>query len=78
MIEIGATVVIEFGPRKERFACYLSFGDYLEDEDCDTYGVPDENIFSYITREEFNRRKTFEFKILEVIEMITIQYQTQH
>lgn len=52
---IGAYATIAWkdeDPETDTQSVYFSFGDYNEEEDCDTFGYPDINIFYYAEGEE--------------------------
>jgi hypothetical protein len=49
---------------------YFSFGEYNEDNqpDCDSFGVPDDRIFYYVSDEhslEKLKNSTFDFKVID-------------
>ena len=50
---IGARCVIEWGDKTEEV--YISLGEYDEPRECDTFGVPDEQVFYYAHPVEFQR-----------------------
>lgn len=64
---IGAQVEIEWLSGGTESA-YLSLGEYNEDTDEDTYGVPDDYIFGYFSIEELERFKTKPFDGWKVID----------
>lgn len=64
---IGAQVEIEWlsgGTESAR----VSFGEYNEDTDTDTYGLPDEFIFGYFTQAELDEFKTKPFDGYKVLD----------
>jgi hypothetical protein len=47
---------------------YFSFGEYNEENDCDSYGVPDDRIFYYaFDAHDLNKLKdsTYDFKVID-------------
>ena len=46
----GAYVDVDYGGTMFEF--YMSFGEYVEERGTDTFGVPDDRIFFYTSREE--------------------------
>jgi hypothetical protein len=47
---------------------YFSFGEYNEEKDCDSYGVPDDVIFYYAyDAHDLNKLKdsTYDFKVID-------------
>jgi hypothetical protein len=51
---IGADVLcggLEY--EEDRLSVYISFGDYVEEIDCDSFGIPDSRIYQYLTYREF-------------------------
>lgn len=49
---IGVRATIRWSDTGEELEVYFSFGEYDEETDCDTFGVPDSEIFFYCTDEE--------------------------
>lgn len=67
MKPIGAQVEIEWlSGGTER--AYVSFGEYNEDINEDTYGVCDDFIFGYFTQAELNQYKTTPFDGFKVLD----------
>ena len=46
---IGVHAVIKYHDSDELFDCYMSFGEYDEEGECDSFGIPDGNIFYYLS-----------------------------
>ena len=47
---------------------YFSFGEFVDDTECDTYGVPDDKIFYYADGEhdmERLKNSTWDFKVID-------------
>lgn len=64
---IGAQVEIEWLSGGTESA-YVSLGEYNEDTDEDTYGVPDDYIFGYFTQAELDEFKTKPFDGYKVLD----------
>lgn len=64
---IGAQVEIEWLSGGTESA-YVSLGEYNEDTDEDTYGVPDDYIFGYFTQAELEQFKTEPFDGYKVLD----------
>jgi hypothetical protein len=48
---------------------YVSFGEYIEASNCDSYGADDDNIFFYSSQQELVEmltNKTTEWKLLSI------------
>jgi len=69
---IGIHAVIKYHDSDELFDCYMSFGEYDEEGECDSFGIPDGNIFYYLNRDELEKRETPEFKIIELHDYVSI------
>jgi hypothetical protein len=49
----GADITLRFGDEVARdMYRYASFGQYIEDDDCDSYGISDNEIFFYFESED--------------------------
>jgi hypothetical protein len=49
---IGAWVSVKYKGSDEVYENYISFGEYNQDTDCDSFGVLDEKIFFYCSLKE--------------------------
>jgi hypothetical protein len=52
MTPIGASVTYQWLDDKSTEDAYISFGDYLPDENTDSYGIDDDAIFYYVQDEQ--------------------------
>jgi hypothetical protein len=50
---IGAEVTYYYKGEETATMSYISFGEYNEDTERDTFGYPDEDILYYATKKEF-------------------------
>ena len=52
-LPIGAECFISWkdNPEKDYGSVYISFGEYDEENDCDTHGRPDDTVFFYVENE---------------------------
>jgi hypothetical protein len=66
MKPIGASVEIEWLSGGTELA-YVSLGEYDEETDEDTFGVPDDAIFGYFTIDELEQFKTKPFDGYKVL-----------
>ena len=46
-IAVGAEAIVEYIPEGVAIDAYFSFGEYDEEAEADTFGVPDHKIFYY-------------------------------
>jgi hypothetical protein len=51
MVSIGADCVIRWSVSSINDYVYISFGQYDENNHTDTYGIPDDSIFFYVSAE---------------------------
>jgi len=70
---IGIHAVVQFNNSDQLHDCYMSFGDYDEDNECDSFGIPDDYIFYYLSKEELNKKETMEFKIIELRDYVSLE-----
>jgi len=47
MTTIGAYALIKYIPEGNEITAYFSFGEYNEDKEADSFGIPDDKIFYY-------------------------------
>lgn len=47
MSAIGAYALIKYIPEGNEITAYFSFGEYIEDKEADSFGIPDDKIFYY-------------------------------
>ena len=78
-IKIGADVVYVWGDETEELRGYISFSDWENNADFDSYGVPDFEVFRYLSEDEFLtlmaagngsgfQVKSFEYRLLTVVD----------
>jgi len=78
-IKIGADVVYVWDDEKDELRGYISFGEWEDNADFDSYGVPDLEVFFYSSEEELPtlmaagngsdfQVKSFEYRLLTVVD----------
>jgi hypothetical protein len=72
---IGARCVIEWSDKTENV--YISLGEHDAETNCDTFGVPDEQVFYYATPIEFQRLTTTKEPHADGWHIVSYEWVTQ-